>query len=125
MIRSILAVLAGLVTTMVLVMLSTVATAMVVLGGIDRQPTTAYLVVNLLCGALSALAGGYVTGWIAQQKVVQHAAGLSAVLLLLGLPGLFAPVAGQPVWYPAVILVIGVVFALLGGYLRGRQAGSA
>jgi hypothetical protein len=122
MARSILSVITGLVVIMALVMISTLVTALAMLGGMDQPPTQAYLVVNILCGALSAFAGGYVTAWIARQKALQHALALSALLLLLGLPGLFAQSPGQPAWYPLVILVTGVAFSLAGGTVRGRQA---
>lgn len=121
MIRSILSVVAGLALTVLLVMITTIIAVAAMLGGVDQPPTPAYLVVNLLIGALSAFAGGYLTGWIAKQKILQHTAALSALILLLGLPGLFTESPGQPAWYPIVILVIGIVFSLAGGTIRYKQ----
>jgi len=44
-------------------------------------------------------------------------------MLVIGVVGLLIPVEGQsqPLWYAVVITLVGVVFALAGGYLRARQ----
>jgi hypothetical protein len=121
MVRSILAVAAGFVTAVVLVMLVNWIAAFA-LGIPSGAPTRPYLAVNLLGSFLAGAAGGYVTGRLAPTAMWHHVFGLALVVLLLSLPGVLQPADGQPTWYPSFLAVIGPVSVAMGGMLSLHRA---
>jgi hypothetical protein len=123
MLRSLLSVIAGYAAIALLISLLTLVAVGVMLGGDYSVVTPAYLIVNFSYGAVCALAGGYLTAWLARRKAMPHAAALAGLMLVMGVIGLFTPMEGQaqPLWYALGITAVGVIFALAGGYLRARQ----
>ena len=79
MLRSVLSVLAGFLSMMVLVMPFTVISARVMLGTRSREdmmktpPTPAYVNLNLLFSGLAAALGGFVAGRVATHAPLAHA----------------------------------------------------
>jgi hypothetical protein len=71
------------------------------------------------------IAGGYVVGWLAPDRPVQHALLLGALGLVLSSLGFIATLRKGPEfgpkWYPLALVVIAVPSALIGGLLRQRQ----
>ena len=122
--RSLVAVVAGLVVAVVIVVaLSNMGAAIlgVPSGG---PPTDGYLAFNLAASALAGLAGGATASRIAAHTPHGHAIALAGVILLLSLPGLFsAPAPGQPSWYPIVLSILGPVSVMAGGLIGRRRSG--
>lgn len=96
--------------------------AAVVLAGPEGSATGAYLAANLAVSLGAAVLGGWLVARLAPRRPMVHAAALAAVIVALTLPGLGSPAPGQPSWYPAVILIIGVA-GVAGGALVGARAG--
>jgi len=125
--RSIGAVFAGI---LVVVVLSTVTDLVLHATGVFPPPgqpmsdslfalATAYRLVF-------AIAGGYVTAWLAPYRPMQHAVWLGAIGTLLGLAGLLAtwdkgPEFG-PKWYPIALVVTALPCAWLGAKLRRERS---
>lgn len=129
MIRSILAVVAGFLVTAILVMatsaLAATAFGLPLMSTAETPtvtPSTGYLVVNLVCSALAAIAGGWVAATVGQRHPMAHAGALAALLAIGGAVGVASPQPGQPTWYPTALLVLGPLGALTGGFLRQLRA---
>ncbi len=120
MVRSVLAVTAGFVTSVILIMLVTWVAAFA-LGIPSEAPTNQYLVINLLGSILAGGIGGYVTGRLAPTALWHHVFGLAAVVLLLSLPAVLQPADGQPTWYPAFLAIAGPLAVAIGGVLAHRR----
>lgn len=121
MLRSIAAVLAGLVVTVVLVMILTTLAGTIARVPIGAPPTNLYLILNLTGSFIAGAAGGAVAERIAARAPHGHVIALAVVILLLSLPTVFsAPAPGQPTWYPVVISILGPVAVLTGGILAIR-----
>jgi ABC-type branched-subunit amino acid transport system permease subunit len=128
--RTILAVVLGYVTMFVLVMVSTFALAAILLGdsfdpagmaeGAMSDLSTSYLVANMVCSFAAAVAGGFVTAWVAASDPLRHGHYLSIVVLVLGAISVLFP-SGQPIWYVIVLPVIGFFGVRLGARLRARS----
>ena len=86
-IRSVLSVVGAFVVVAVLVGLATAVAAQLMLGstGPGSEPTTPFLVVNLIYSVLFAVVGGYVAATVSDHSRLGHAAALSAFMMLLGL----------------------------------------
>jgi hypothetical protein len=97
-----------------------------------RPENTAWVVFNVLYGCVYAVAGGYVTAWLAPSRPVTHAivlGGLMAALAVLtavmaaGTP----PAAGearQPGWYYPALAVVVLPSIVLGAWIRVRTSGA-
>ncbi len=125
--RSVLCVVGAFFVVAVLVGLTTALTAQLMLGstGPDAEPTTPFLVVNLIYSVLFAIVGGYVAATVSDHAPLRHAAALSAFMMLLGLASWLInggqPAPGQPDWYPWVITLLVPPTAILGGILVTRR----
>ena len=122
--RSIVAIAAGLLVTMALVIVLSGVTAALLGLSPASGPTPLYLALNLLGGAIAGVAGGATVVYIARHAMRGHIVALAFVILLLSLPGLFsAPAPGQPGWYPLALSVLGPGSVLLGGFIALRSRG--
>jgi hypothetical protein len=120
-IRSVAAVLAGLVVTVVLVMALTYLAAAALGLAPGAAPTPAYLTLNLLGSALAGALGGATAVVLAPHTPHGHVVALAILILLLSLPTLFTPPApGQPSWYGLAVSVIGPVAVAVGGLMAAR-----
>jgi hypothetical protein len=126
MVRSITAVVGGLVGLVMIVMAGTLAaTALLVPGGLSAgmsQPPAgapvprAYLAANLLFSLLGALAGGWITAKLASSAPGTHVLVLAGIMLAMSIATLVQGAQrGQPGWYPLAIVAIGVTGVLMGG----------
>lgn len=129
MLRSVGAVLAGFVAATIIVLLSTVIAMKLMLPpagpGVMPEPTGSYLAVNLACGLLAAIAGGWLAARLALRSPLGHAMSVGTVMLVLGLGTAAMESDGttgsQPGWYLYALPLIGWVGASLGGVFRSRQ----
>jgi hypothetical protein len=127
MVRSILAIVAGLVTMMVAVFVLTWILVWIMFDDPMAPPTSGYLVINLLYSLAAAVAGGYVAATMAPRAPLGHAAALAAGIFTLGFLGVLrgGTAPGQPTWYPYVMTVLGPVGLVVGGWIRERRARTA
>jgi hypothetical protein len=130
-IRSVLCVVGAFSVVAVLVGVTTALIAQLMLGstGPDAEPTTPFLVVNLIYSVLFAIVGGYVAATVSDHSPLGHAAALSAFMMMLGLGTWWLinggqPAPGQPDWYPWVITLLVPPTAVLGGILVTRRTRS-
>jgi uncharacterized BrkB/YihY/UPF0761 family membrane protein len=122
MVKSIVAVVAGYAVMAVLVIITTMLAAAFLLND-SSEVTSSYLVVNLILSLISAVVGGWVTAKLAPNNKKRHVQMLAGLIVVLGLLSLTQTVAGQPAWYPWVIMLIGAAGALYGGsYYEKKNA---
>lgn len=131
LIHSLLAVLAGVMTNMLLTL---AVTALLVLGfpalveGSTRAaaPSDGYILFNLLYSALFAGAGGWVAARLAPAPKMRTALVYAIVLLALGTIYFVEARGGvQPDWYLTGLVLLGVPAALIGGRLGARERPAA
>lgn len=120
MVRSVVAVFAGFLTIVVLVLVSAPVIAKLLLPAAAARPTRGYLLANLLTGFVFAAVGGWIAAHIAASGPQWHAVALAALVLALGVTTAAqggAVRAGQPQWYGWVLPFVGAAGALLGGWI--------
>lgn len=95
------------------------------------QPeNTAWVIFNVAYGCLYAVAGGYVTAWLAPSRPILHGFVLGGLLALLALLTALAVAASPPApeyasppgWYYPALAVTVLPSILLGAWLRVRQS---
>ena len=131
MFRSILAVLGGFAATAILVMVTTaIAAATLLPGGMQAMSSPGaplpkrYFTVNIVCSALAAFVGGFVTVRLAPDKPFFHGIALALLMCVMGV--ISARQAGdrQPRWYQVVLCTVMPAVALVGAYISGQVAGA-
>ena len=134
MLRSILAVLAGLAVMTIVVMVGVAIAAAVLIGSGAMSadvpvspPPTGYLAANLIISLLAAVLGGYTTARIVGPRSLVQVIVLASIVLAMGLVTALSagPDSGQPTWYGYVIPIIGAVGVLAGGHLGSLHAAVA
>ena len=117
------AVLAGLVSGMVVVMALTYLAAVILFDGdLTAPPTRPYLVLNIAYSFGAATLAGWLAGRLAGSRPMAHAAGVAALMLILSGGAGSSPGVGVPAWYGLALTVLMPAGALVGGWLRGRTA---
>jgi len=117
-IRSTAAIVAGLITLLVLVML-----IYLILGiffpkafpAVGTLPSIPWAIFLLIWSLASAVAGAYVTSLICVGSRVWHVLGLMVAILVLGLLFLAGNIYKQPTWYLVAQMVVWIVGAMIGG----------
>jgi peptidoglycan/LPS O-acetylase OafA/YrhL len=130
MFRSVLAVIAGYVTTTIVVMVGILlATVAFVPGGLRAamSPVTelppAYLTANLIVSFAAALVGGFVTARIATRSRRAHVLAFAGLLFVMSLLSTIAGrQPGQPDWYPWVVALVGIAGAAVAWFLTKDDA---
>lgn len=124
MLRSTLAIIAGWVLTIALVMLSMVVVSIIFYGGMTvsipegEAMSSSFLFANLITSFFAAMAGGYLTAQLAPKANLIHAGILAAINLAFAMPLVLAGAqASQPSWYPLTMAVIGVIGVLDGAFI--------
>lgn len=82
-----------------------------------------YLVVNIGYTIVAALAGGYITTWIARENQFVHLLALALVTLLLGALSALQMRGKQPVLYQLLLAALTPMAVVAGGFLRLRVMG--
>lgn len=117
-IRSAVAIVAGCLSLLVLVML-----IYLILGiffpkafpAVGTLPSIPWAIFLLIWGLASAMAGAYVTSLICVGSRVWHVFGLMLAILALGLLFLAGNVYKQPTWYLIAQTVVWVIGVMIGG----------
>lgn len=120
--RSFAVVIAGLGAVMFLVAGGTVL-ATVGLASDGPEPGAAYLAVNLLLSLAAAIVGGALVVRLAREHPLWHVVALGGVMALLSLTGGLEQGGGQPAWYPAGVLGLGLIGVSAGGVWMHRRRG--
>lgn len=122
--KSVLAVLAGLATAIIMVMLLTLAAVFVFFGGdMTADPTPPYLAVNIAYSFGAAVLGGWVTARLAPAREFTHAVAAAVVIFLLSFAGTGAEAEANsavPGWYGTALAALGPTGMVLGGWLGAR-----
>jgi hypothetical protein len=125
MLHSVLAVLAGYVTMVIIVIIGTVLAVRFIL---HRPPAelrashplpmpSAYLTANLLMSGLAALAGGCVTASFAATSPLGHGIALAVFIAVMSLLSMKQAGASQPRWYQIVLATVMPALAVVGAWL--------
>ena len=116
--RSVGAVLAGLVAAGATVMLLTAAAVLLFFDGdFSAPPTGPYVTVNLAYTFGAGALGGWVTARLAARSEVIHGVALAALMVVLTLVGgTGGGAVGVPAWYDTAVMVLGPL-GVLGGAL--------
>lgn len=129
MIRTLAAVVIGLLVLVLVVGIGTAAAAALLLSappdGLPAQLTPAYLAANLLLSFLAAVAGGLAAGFVARRSSIVAVRICAALVFALAIIAMLAPggaAPGQPGWYPVLLALIGPIGVLAGGWLRRLTA---
>jgi hypothetical protein len=112
LLRSVGAVVAGFLTMAVMVMVLTVI-AVKAMGLKSGQPTSGYLVLNVVYSLAAAALGGWVTGWIARPRSLEHGYVLGGLMVVMGVLSYFQYKGTQPVWYQVLMTVVPGIIAIL------------
>jgi len=120
--RSVLAVLAGSIAMVVLVIVCTLlaAHAMNIIPG---HPTPGYLAINAACSLLAAVAGGWIAARLSGYKPLHHALALAMIMATLSLVMMIQPSLAQPYDYQLAMAILPPFAALAGGWLAARRMG--
>lgn len=123
--RAFIALLAGFATMAVLVMVITALLTKLTPSWVgDRgKPEPGYIFVNIAYSFLAAVAGGYVTAWVAKANPLYHAATLGMVVLAMAALSALQSRGEQPIWYQLTLVAIAPLGVLAGGLARLRVLG--
>lgn len=116
-VRSIIALVGGY-AIMVLVLVVLVAIAAWTLHVSSGAPSQPFLLARLVSSGVAAIAGGYSTATLAPVRPRAHAVGLGVMILATSMSTVSHSTQGQPAWNAVAVVVIGPLFAILGGLLR-------
>lgn len=118
--KSVFALMAGfaVMTVLVIVLTAVLQRRFPAWVGVPTRPRPAYIAVNLAWSFLAAVAGGYVTAWIAAENPLGNALALAIVVLAMSAISALQARGRQPVWYQIALLVISPLGVLAGGMAR-------
>ncbi|SEG42882.1 hypothetical protein SAMN05421819_2885 [Bryocella elongata] len=120
--RSVLAVLAGFVAMVALVIVCTLL-AMQAMHLKSGHPTPGYLVINATYSLLAAVAGGWIAARLSRYKPLHHALALAMIVAFLSLVMLMKPSLSQSYTYQLAMAIVPPFAVLAGGWLASRQMG--
>ncbi|MEM7414947.1 MAG: hypothetical protein AAF389_05575 [Gemmatimonadota bacterium] len=121
--RSVAAVVGGLLAGMVVVIgLTAAATFLLFEGDMSAPPTPGYLAANVLYSAGAAGLAGWIAARWAPSHGLVHSGAVALIMLLMSSGGTSAA-EGVPSWYGPAVAVLAPVGALVGGWLRVRSVG--
>ena len=127
MLRSVLSVLAGFATVVVLIMPATILSARLMLGTRSREdmmkmkPTPKFIAVNLTFSAAFAVLGGFITACLATHAPMKHALALAGLMFVMGIFSFLQNLkmkTGEGRGYGLTLVILGPASALLGGWLQ-------
>jgi len=92
-------------------------------SGAPGSARAGYIFVNLGFSFAAALAGGYVTGWVARDNPLVQVLALAIAVLLLAALSALQQRGHQPIWYQLMLVALTPAGVFLGGLLRLRVMG--
>jgi hypothetical protein len=123
MLRSLSAVLAGFVVFALVVGILTPVVARAFGAGDFQSFSLPVLIVTIGYCVVAAVAGGYLTAWIAGRRELPHAAGLGLLMIATGVVSMRQHGAVRPGWYESTIAGCGPVAAFFGAAIRRLTKG--
>jgi len=123
--RAFIALFAGFLTMAVLVGVATALLMKFIPAWVGEKgsPRAGYIALNLGYSFIAAIAGGYVTAWMAQSNPLIHVLALALIVLLLSALSALQQRGMQPIWYQLTLLALTPIGVFLGGLLRLKQIG--
>ena len=127
-VRPLLALLAGLGVTVLIVVMGVLVATFAMLRGADPKNLhlpSSYLAINLLVSAVGAFAGGFTTSRITAGRSFYTVFLLAVLLFVSGIVPVIrgaSPAPGQPSWYPLVLALLAPAGVVLGGMIERRRA---
>jgi hypothetical protein len=128
MVKSILAVVAGFLTVVVL---SSVTDVVMEKAGVFPPPTNPELyvtwmwVVALFYRTIYTILGGYITAYLAPQSVMKHVWTLAVLGQIGGLMGVYIGWDLGAKWYCIALAALAIPSVLFGAWLRTRKTGGS
>ncbi|HKI79645.1 MAG TPA: hypothetical protein VKA26_13985 [Ignavibacteriaceae bacterium] len=120
MARSVLAVLLGFATIIILSGLALNFTSNLLLNQ-SGEPTALYLVVNVLYSVIFSMAGGFVTASMPALNPRKNVAFLVIIVFVLGIASILLTWGTWPIWYALLLLLVGPMSVMTGGHIRANQ----
>jgi hypothetical protein len=123
--RSIVAVAAGYLSMVILVVLLFLVLGIIAPTAIPNNetvPSLGWVIFIQFFNLLAAATGGYLTALIARGSRIRHVQVLAVVVLVLGLAQLWAGMDKLPIWYLILQLAVGLVGVFLGGSLTAHRS---
>ena len=121
-VRSILAVLAGIIT--VVVLSEGIDFVVIKLGllSFSGPHLTVPFAIATIYRSVAAVVGGFVTAKLAPSSPMTHAIILGAIGIALALAGVIANLSASNLWYPIALVVTALPCSWLGGKLASSKA---
>jgi len=125
MLRTFLALLAGLATIVLLVIMVTALLDRFApdWAGEPPKPCVGYIFVNLGYSFLATAAGGFVSAWIAVFSPLVHILALSIIVLVIGALSALQSRGKQPIAYQLALVAVSPLGVAAGGLMRLRVEG--
>jgi hypothetical protein len=117
--RSVLAVLAGLLAMAVIVMALTLLSVFA-LHLKSGRPTPGYLTLNVIYSLAAAVFGGWLTARLAGRSPIAHGIALAVVMLVLSAVSYLQSTGTQPIAYQVFLVLMPPVAAIAGAWLSRR-----
>lgn len=124
MLRSVLAIAAGYITMVLLIVLLFLFLGIVFPAAFPQPgvfPSMGWVMFILLFGFVAAVVGAIVTIAITRGPRLKHIHLLALVVLFFGLVTLATNIDTQPLWYLAAQIVVGIAGVYVGGHLADRR----
>lgn len=116
--RSFLALLAGFAT-----MELPIAAVAAVTGRKGGTGPPGWVAVNMVCSFVAAVAGGYVTAWLAVARPLHTVLTLAVAVLVLGAISTVVTRGTRPAWQQVAQMVVCALGVMAGGLLQLKVAG--
>jgi hypothetical protein len=93
--------------------------------GTPGRPSAAYILVNMAYSFVAAMAGGFVTAYIAAADPLRSVLVLAVAVLVMSALSALESRGRQPIRYQIFLAVLGPIGVVLGGLLRLKLLGLA
>ncbi len=126
MLRSVAAVIVGYFAMAIPILGTTAVHIFTVLGkfperGAHMSLPLSFGIVNLAYSTLFAVFGGYVCAAIAKQNRLKHGLVLAGLVFVLSLISVYFDRGQQPVWYQAMLVLLGAPATAMGAQIRAKK----
>ena len=119
MVRSVLAVTAGLLSLTILTYMATVAAILVLFSSSgNTAPTPFYLSISAFYTAFFAILAGYITASVSKETPQRDIAILSLVVFIYSIVMIFLRTGQQPIWYTLLLVIVIPMAILTGGQIK-------